>query len=184
MSVRPARALAGLVTMLVGAATLPMALMPPALAQQPTVADVATRSLVPDPKETPHGHPGRRIPSIHRAIRDLGRARAALAAAPAAGPLGGRRQTMIATLDDAVARLEGVSGIPRSKPAAVRPSRGSHPGEGQPDLARAYRNLGHAELALSKASVAEKKLLKSQLAPMLKSIRAMREDLSKTVGIL
>ncbi|MEB3205209.1 MAG: hypothetical protein VKP57_10990 [Candidatus Sericytochromatia bacterium] len=152
----------------------------PVLAQQPAAPDAvpyATGDVVLDPNEPAHGHPGRRFPYIHRALRDLGRARKALDAAPAGGPLGIRKPGIIKEVDDAIRQLEKATRTPASKLEKGVKLPGKALGEAHPDLVRAHRNLKRAVLALAKAPASEN--LGGLRIKVLKRVRALETEVGK-----
>ncbi|MEB3300152.1 MAG: hypothetical protein VKO21_11790 [Candidatus Sericytochromatia bacterium] len=151
----------------------------PSSAQEVATATTpyATADVQLDPSEPVHGHPGRRMPYIHRALRDLGRARRALSAAPDQGPLRGRKAAIVRELDELVRTLEKSARMPLSKPEVGRPVGGAHPGEAHPELVRAHRNLERAVLALSKAPTSEN--LSGTRLKVLKKVRLLAAEVGK-----
>jgi len=155
----------------------------PVRAQQaaaPEAVPYATGDVVLDPNEPAHGHPGRRFPYIHRALRDLGRARKALDAAPADGSLGARKPAIIKEVDDAIRQLERATRTPASKLEKGVKVPGKALGEAHPDLVRAHRNLNRAVLALAKAPTSEN--LGGLRLKVLKRVRALEAEVGKGAG--
>jgi hypothetical protein len=71
----------------------------------------ASQSLPPQYRG--HGHPGERHPALHRAIRDLERARAALQRAPEEDKADGNAQKAIKSIDVAIAAINKTLYPPR-----------------------------------------------------------------------
>lgn len=151
----------------------------PALAQDaaPESTGYATGDVVLDPNEPAHGHPGRRFPYIHRALRDLDRARKALEAAPAVGPFGSRKAAVIKETVALIRDLEKATRTPAMKLERGVRVAGTAPGEAHPDLVRAHRNLKRAVLALAKAPASEN--LGGLRLKVLKRVRSLEAEVGK-----
>lgn len=74
---------------------------PVQVAQAKTVQEAQAKSVA-DPA---HGHPGERHPALHRALRDLERAKVALEKAPASDSVGGHKEAALKLVDQAIAEI-------------------------------------------------------------------------------
>jgi hypothetical protein len=85
------------------------------LAQGGAQPPAAPAAAAPKAKaEAPHGHPGERHPALHRALRDLLRAKEALDKAPPADNVGGHLEKAAKLAQQAIDEVN--AGLAASKP--------------------------------------------------------------------
>ncbi|MBM3275741.1 MAG: hypothetical protein FJZ00_11350 [Candidatus Sericytochromatia bacterium] len=101
------------------AAAVGLALGASASLAQGGAQPAAASAAAPKAKaEAPHGHPGERHPALHRALRDLLRAKEALDKAPPTDNIGGHREKAAKLAQQAIDEINAA--LASSKPKAKK----------------------------------------------------------------